>query len=107
MTVLTRLADVLRGVADRREAIARLNQTSFQADDLDGTMMRVRTGQQTFYVELQPLRSIPVADITFEGVFIQPAVVFWPRWLICTEDAELAMVVKVEEAALHSDFHSE
>lgn len=107
MTVLTRLAEVLRGVNDRTDAIIRLNQTSFQANDLDGTMMRVRTGQQTFYVELQPLRSIPVADITFEGVFVQPAVVFWPRWLICTEDAELAMVVKVEEAALHSDSHGE
>jgi hypothetical protein len=97
----------LRGVNNRRDAIVRLNQTSFRADDLDGTMMRARTGQQTFYAELQPLRSIPVADITFEGVFIQPAVVFWPRWLICTEDADLAMVVKVEEAALQSDSHGE
>ena len=48
-------------------------------------------------VELQPLRSL--ADITVEGVFIQPAVVFWPRWLISDGDAELAMVVKVEQAA--------
>jgi hypothetical protein len=31
-------------------------------------MMRVQTGQQTFHVELQPLRTFPVADITFEGV---------------------------------------
>ena len=100
MTVLTRLADVLRVVNNHRDAIACLNQRSFVANDLDGVMMRVQTGQQTFYVELQPLRSVPVADISFEGVFVQPAVVFWPRWLICTEDAELAMVVKVEEAAL-------
>jgi hypothetical protein len=62
-------------------------------------MMRVQTGQQTFYVELQPLRAFPVADITCKGVFIRPAVVFWPRWLISDGDAELAMVVKVEEAA--------
>jgi hypothetical protein len=26
-------------------------------------MIRVQTGQQNFYVELQPLRSFPVADI--------------------------------------------
>jgi hypothetical protein len=107
MTVLTRLADVLRCVNNFSDAITRLNQSSFHANDLDGAMMRVQTGQQTFYVELQPLRSFPVADITFEGVFIQPAVVFWPRWLISTADAELAMVVKVEEAALHSASHGE
>ena len=45
-------------------------------------------------VELQPLRAFPVADITCKGVFIRPAVVFWPRWLISDGDAELAMVVK-------------
>lgn len=98
MTVLARLADVLRCVNNHTDAITRLNG-SFQAHSLDGGMIRVQTGDQTFYVELQPLRSYPVADITFDGVFIQPAVVFWPRWLIYTGDAELAMVVKVEEAA--------
>jgi hypothetical protein len=107
MTVLARLADVLRCVNNHTDAITRLNRSSFQAHNLDGGMIRVQTGQQTFYVELQPLRSFPVADITFEGVFIQPAVVFWPRWLISTGDAELAMVVKVEEAALNSASNSE
>lgn len=103
MTVLVRLAEVLRCVNDYRDAIVRLNEGPFLVDDLDGTMMRVRMDKQTYYVELQPLRSFPVAEITFEGVFVQPAVVFWPRWLISTEEAELAMVVKVEEAALKSD----
>lgn len=102
MTVLARLADVLRCVNNHTDAITRLNQSFFHAHSLDGGMMRVTNDQQTFYVELQPLRSFPVADITFEGVFIQPAVVFWPRWLVYTEDAELAMVVKIEEAALNS-----
>jgi hypothetical protein len=107
MTVLVRLADVLRCVNNHTDAITRLNQGSFPAHNLDGTMMRVQAGQQTFYVELQPLRSFPVADITFEGVFIQPAVVFWPRWLISNDDAELVMVVKVEEEALSSASNGE
>jgi len=102
MTVLIRLADVLRHVSNQADAIARLGQSGFTAHSLDGDMIRVQTGEDTFYVELQPLRSFPVADITFEGVFVQPAVVFWPRWLISTKDAELAMVVKVEQAALNS-----
>ena len=102
-TVLTLLADILRGVNNKDDAISSLNQASLQATDTDGTIIRVQTSDsQTFYVELQPLRSVPVAEITFEGVFVQPAVVFWPRWLIYTYDAELTMVVKVEEQALFS-----
>lgn len=107
MTVLSRIAGVLRWVNNHPDAITRLNQHSFRTDNLDGGMMRVRTGEQTFYAELQPLRSFPVADISFDGVFVQPAVVFWPRWLIFTEDAELAMVVKVEESALNSASQAE
>jgi hypothetical protein len=107
MSVITQLADVLRGTADRRDAIDGLNDGPFQAADLDGTVVRVRTPEQTFYVELHPLRSVPVADITFEGVFVQPALVLWPFWLIYTDNAELALVVKVEAAALRAEHPSE
>lgn len=98
--MLTELADILRVTGDRRDAIDRLNRAQFEAEDLDGAIIRVQTTEQLYYTELRPLRSVPVADISFEGVFIQPAVVFWPFWLIYTEDAELALVVRVETPAL-------
>jgi hypothetical protein len=99
VNVLNQIADVLRGTQDRREAIDRLNDSPFEAADLDGAIIRVKAADLVFYVELHPLRSVPVADISFEGVFVQPAVVFWPFWLIYTDAAELALVVRVETPA--------
>ena len=41
------------------DAIFRLNRSSFQAKDRDGAMMRVQTGQQTFYGRTAAAARVP------------------------------------------------
>ncbi|MDH6246923.1 hypothetical protein [Mycobacterium sp. OTB74] len=91
-----------RGTQDRREAIDRLNDSPFEAADLDRAIIRAKAADLDFCVELYPPRSVPVADSSFEGVFVQPAAVFWPLRLIYTDAAELALVVRVETPATPS-----
>jgi hypothetical protein len=99
VNVLNQFADVLRGTQDRCEAIGRLNDSPFEAADLDGAIIRAKAAEQAFCVELHPPGSVPVADSSFEGVFAQPAAVCWPLRLIYTDAAELALVVRVETPA--------